>query len=142
MRKKGRESHQACGQNCDPLDENNDFTLGLESQTLLTLRMLKTNQRSPKKGRRYLLYRGLFLSSCGKSHFSKEIKIKPATILVSSDLRSCCKVPPFVVTLPRSEAETSSQSPFFGQESHPVSRIWHLSKNLSPRFHICLSEEK
>ena len=34
MRKKGGQ-RKACGRNCDPLDDNNDFTLGVESQKLL-----------------------------------------------------------------------------------------------------------
>jgi hypothetical protein len=30
----GREQYQVCGQNCDPLDKNNVYTLVLESQPL------------------------------------------------------------------------------------------------------------
>jgi hypothetical protein len=32
MRKKGNDQYQVCGQKCGPLVENDDFTLGFESQ--------------------------------------------------------------------------------------------------------------
>jgi len=33
MRKKGRRQLLVCGERCEPLDEQNDFTWGVESQT-------------------------------------------------------------------------------------------------------------
>ena len=33
MRKKGKKNCSFAVQRCNPLDENNDFTLGVESQT-------------------------------------------------------------------------------------------------------------
>jgi hypothetical protein len=34
MRKEGEKNIESAGKNCDPLNGNNDFTTGVESQTL------------------------------------------------------------------------------------------------------------
>jgi hypothetical protein len=37
MRKRDEKQRQISGRNCDPLDRNNDFTLGVESQRLTVI---------------------------------------------------------------------------------------------------------
>jgi hypothetical protein len=45
MRKKAEKSRESAGKNCDPLNKNDDFTTGIESQILPPLTVLSRWRR-------------------------------------------------------------------------------------------------